>query len=205
MAMRKWLWIAPLVVVAGCSRRQSSDSAPTADAEPIARQETVIPSGTLLRVRLDQAIGTRWNLAGDPFTGTLAEAVMVDGRSVLPQGTPVAGQVLVSTKSGRLRGRARLVLALSSYQREGQQYDLDTSASARVSGAHGKRNLIAIGGGAGIGAAIGAVAGGGRGALIGVGAGAVAGTVGAAVTGKKQVTLPAETLIRFTLSAPVRM
>ena len=73
------------------------------------------------------------------------------------------------------------------------------------SGAHKKRNLVAIGGGSGVGAAIGAIASGGTGALIGAGAGAVAGTVGAAVTGKKEVTIPAESVVRFTLGAPVRV
>jgi hypothetical protein len=43
------------------------------------------------------------------------------------------------------------------------------------------------------------------GAAVGAGAGAVAGTVGAAVTGKKQVVIPAETVVRFTLGAPVRV
>jgi hypothetical protein len=56
-----------------------------------------------------------------------------------------------------------------------------------------------------VGAAIGAIASGGTGALIGAGAGAVAGTVGAAVTGRKEVTLPAETVMRFTLGAPMRI
>ena len=56
-----------------------------------------------------------------------------------------------------------------------------------------------------MGAAIGAVAGGGKGALIGAGAGAGAGTVTAAATGKRQVAIGAETLLRFTLRAPVEM
>jgi len=75
----------------------------------------------------------------------------------------------------------------------------------RVSAAHKKRNAVLIGGGSALGAAIGAIAGGGKGALIGAGAGAGAGTVGAGVTGKKEVGIPAETPLRFTLRAPVSL
>ena len=221
--MRKWLWIAPMLVLAGCSKShapnpqattsntsQAASATPTPDPPPAtgepARSEGIeIPSGTLLRVRVDQALSTRRNSRGDRFTATLTDSVIVNGQPVLPSGTRLAGHVLVSSPSRRLRGRARLVLALDSFERDGQRYPIATMAAARVSGSHKKRNLVAIGGGAGTGAAIGAIAGGGVGAAVGAGAGAVAGTVGAAVTGKKQVVIPAETVVRFTLGAPVRV
>jgi hypothetical protein len=41
------------------------------------------------------------------------------------------------------------------------------------------------------------------GALIGAGAGAAAGTVGSAITGKRNVSLPAEATVTFTLQQPV--
>ncbi len=56
-----------------------------------------------------------------------------------------------------------------------------------------------IGGGAGLGTALGAFAGGPAGALIGAGAGAAVGTTGAYLTGKKNITLPAETALTFRL------
>ena len=70
---------------------------------------------------------------------------------------------------------------------------------------HKKRNLALIGGGSGGGALIGALAGGGTGALIGAGAGAAAGAAGAYATGKKDIYLPAETLLTFRLDAPVKI
>ena len=234
--MRKWFWIAPIFLLAACSRSHSNQPAqpqaqaqaqtvPTASANPapatapaqpdpppaVAQPDpppsagVVIPRGTLLRVRVDEALSTRRNYRGDRFTATLMEPVTVEGENVLPSGTRLTGHVLVSRPSGRLKGRALLELELDSFERDGHRYAITTSAAARVSGRHRKRNIIAIGGGAGSGAAIGAIAGGGVGAAIGAGAGAAVGTVGAAITGKKQVTIPAESVIRFRLGESVRV
>jgi len=184
--------------VVGVPATSAPDPAPSSTG-------VVIPGGTLLRVRVDEALSTRRNSRGDRFSATLIDPVVVNGQTVLAARTRLAGHVLVSSASGRLKGRARLVLALDSFERDGHRYSIATTAAARVSSSHKKRNLAAIGGGAGTGAAIGAIAGGGVGAAIGAGAGAAAGTVGAAVTGKKQVTIPAESVVRFTLGAPVRV
>ena len=60
-----------------------------------------------------------------------------------------------------------------------------------------------IGGGGGLGAIIGGLAGGGKGALIGGLAGAGAGTAASAYTGNRDVIIPSESSVAFTLTAPV--
>jgi len=164
-----------------------------------------VPVGTVFDVRLDQAIDTRRNRPGDRFDATLRDAVVVDNRIMIPRGTRFSGHVVDSRASGRLKGHAELSISLDSFQMGGREYEIRTSHVARASGGHKKRNWWIIGGGSGVGSAIGAVAGGPAGALIGAGAGAGAGTAGAVITGKKQVRLPAETLLSFTLREPVAM
>src|SRR5262249_6855083 len=164
-----------------------------------------IPQGTLLRVRLSETLDTQRNRSGDRFTARLDAPVNVDGKTVIPKGANLSGRIDMSAPSGRLKGRAVMSLALDSFELNRRKSDITTARSARTSASHKKRNLLAIGGGAAAGAAIGALAGGGTGALIGAGAGAGAGTAGAAFTGKKNVRIPAETLISFQLRAPVQL
>jgi hypothetical protein len=177
----------------------------TEAAAPGQQAEITIPSGTPIRVRLNQALDTRRNRAGDRFTATLAQPVVEEGRVILPRGTRFAGHVTTASPSGRLEGRAVLGITLDSFEVNGRQYPLVTSRASRVSDRHKKRNLVLIGGGSGVGALIGGLAGGGKGVLIGAGAGAGAGTAGAALTGKKEVALPAETLLTFRLEEAVEL
>jgi hypothetical protein len=124
---------------------------------------------------------------------------------VLPAGTHFRGHITASRPSGRLTHQGYLGLRLDSFDLGGQTYRIATTATGRATRDHKKRNLAWIGGGSAAGALIGGLAGGGKGALIGAGAGAGAGTAGAAVTGKKNVYLSAETLLRFSLKSPVRV
>jgi hypothetical protein len=149
------------------------------------------------------AIDTRRNRAGDRFTASLDEPLVVGDRVVVPKGASFYGHVTQSRPSGRFKGRAVLALKLDSLEMNGQTHEIVSTSSTRASAGHKKHHWLWIGGGSGGGAAIGAIAGGGTGALIGAGAGAAAGTVGSAITGKRQVSLPAETAVTFTLQAPV--
>jgi hypothetical protein len=167
--------------------------------------ELELTAGTTLRVRLDETLSTARHQPGDAFTATLDEPVTVDGKVAVPKGTRFTGHVTSAKPSGRLKGRGYLAVTLDSFELYGTTYQIDTSSPSRSTGSHKKRNTALIGGGAGVGAIIGAIAGGGKGAAIGAGAGAAAGTAGAAATGEQHVTVPVETLVKFTLQTPVRM
>jgi len=164
-----------------------------------------VPAGTLLDVRLEETLDTKRNRPGDAFTATLTRPIVLDGRTVIPRGTPFTGHLTESKASGRFKGRALMSLSLDSFELNGRRHEIRTTHVGRESGGHKKRNWFLIGGGSGVGSAIGAIAGGPAGALIGAGAGAGAGTAGAAITGKKNVRLPVETQLAFSLRAPVTL
>jgi hypothetical protein len=181
------------------------DPEPVAPPEPTPVRAVVIPRGTAIHVRLDQTIDTRTSRPGERVAATLSTPIVVGGKTVVPAGTRFSGHVTVADNSGRLKGRAYIGVAMDSFHLNGRAYPIKTTSVERASASHKKRNGILIGGGAGVGGLLGAIAGGGKGALIGAGAGAAAGTAGAAATGKKHVSIPAESRLQFTIQSPVQM
>jgi hypothetical protein len=169
-------------------------------AEPV-----TIPAGTAIRVRLNESLGTQLNRPGDRFDAALELPLIVNGRQAAPRGADVYGIVRECLPSGHLKGRAVLMLSLREIVVDGRSIPLQTDSQTLTSGRHRRRNLALIGGGAGIGATIGALAGGGPGAAIGAGAGAAAGLTGAILAGRKQVRIPAETVLNFRLEHGVTL
>jgi hypothetical protein len=158
---------------------------------------------TAIHVTLNQALTSNHSKPGEHFEATVSEPIVVEGKTVVPAGAQATGMVVDAGQSGRLMGRGRLELALEAVDVNGVSYDIHTLDSNRIGRSHKKRNIELIGGGAGAGTLIGAIAGGGKGALIGGPVGAGAGVATAFITGKKDVRLPPETRLTFRLSQPV--
>ncbi|MHB8754424.1 MAG: hypothetical protein ACYC92_05635 [Candidatus Acidiferrales bacterium] len=141
--------------------------------------------------------------SGDSFEGTVSEPIIVGRKVVVPRDARAKGTVVEARSSGRLSKPALLSVALTSVQADGSWVDIDTHPVTLEGKSHKKRDIIAIGGGSAVGALIGGLAGGGKGAAIGAGAGAGAGTAGAAFTGKKEISILAESRLVFRLSRSV--
>ena len=176
-------------------------TAPTVAAvKSAAPQVMTVPSGTRVAVSLSETISASQNNAGDRFRGVLAEPIQTDSGTVLyPRGTEVAGTVAAAKGRGRFKGAGDLAIELTSIGRQ----SVSTTEYEKAQAGKGKRTAGMIGGGAGLGAIIGGLAGGGKGALLGGLLGGGAGTAASAYTGNKDVVIPAETVVSFTLTAPL--
>jgi hypothetical protein len=190
----------------GCGNKPAADRADSSGNQKapsffggFTAKPVVIPAGTVITVRLGEAVGSKTSTSGDSFSAEVAEPVEVAGRVVLPSGAPASGHVVEAVPEGRFKGGARLRLALDSITANGTKYEIETNALRRSLKGKGERTAAMIGGGAGGGALIGALAGGGKGALIGGLVGAGAGTAGAAYTGNRNIVLPAESALSFKL------
>ena len=78
-------------------------------AEPM-----VIPESTAIHVTLEQALASNQSRPGDHFEATVSEPVIVDGKTVIPQGASAEGLVVDARPSGRLNLTSRAKLLMSS-------------------------------------------------------------------------------------------
>jgi hypothetical protein len=163
----------------------------------------IIDQGTQLTVRLMDPIDSEKNQTGDTFHATLNAPITSDGEEAIPAGVEITGHLISVKSAGKFAGQSEVVMQLDSVTSGGKTYNLQTDQYKKTGSSRGKNTAEKVGGGAAIGAIIGAIAGGGKGAAIGGAAGAgVGGGVQAATRGQ-QIKLPSETILNFTLQAPV--
>ncbi len=161
-----------------------------------------IPAGTRISVRTGSELNSGKATVGQVWQGSLAQALVVNGKKIANAGSRVHGTVTVAKSSGRLHAPGELSVRLTSVETNSGTLSVRTFSISRKGGSHTKSNAVKIGGGTAAGAALGGIFGGGKGALIGAGAGAAAGTGVAAATGKKEAVIPAEAMLTFTTTAP---
>ncbi len=177
---------------------------PAAPPPPPQPRSVTLTTGTLLSARLSQTLSTDKVKEGDSFTATLDKPLVVDGLVIAERGARVDGTVVESQEAGRVRGVSslsiRLVRLLTS---DGQRLEIQTDAFRKEGETSRKEDAAKVGGGAGLGAVIGAIAGGGKGAAIGAAIGGAAGAGTVAATRGKAAVLPVETRIDFRINQPV--
>jgi hypothetical protein len=178
-----------------------------------------LPAGTAFKVKLERTLSTFSSKEGDPFSGRISEAVMLDGKTVIPVGTTVQGRVTKINEPRRIAGKPTIgVFPETLVLPNGERYmlnaamvdthphqgtDVNTEGQFKGEGYDGK-DLTEIGFGTGGGMLVGGLAGGGKGLLIG-------GAVGATLTvahwlGKKRsAVLPSGTELMMELSRPLEM
>ena len=165
-----------------------------------------IPAGTKLRVALLDGVSSDKSRAGDSFMASLTEPIVANGKTVLATGTKIRGHVVDANDSGRVKGRASLALKLTEIVREnGKSVNISTKQYTAVAQPTKKRDAAIIGGGAGLGAAIGAIAGGGKGAAIGAAVGGGAGTGTVLATKGKEIRFAPEHMVSFTVASPIEI
>jgi hypothetical protein len=168
---------------------------------PPAPVNVSIPSGTRLTIRVDQRISVKSTQPGSTFTGEIVDPVTSsDGTVLVPKGSTVDGVVDASHRRGHFKGRSLLELRLTALTLNGTRYPLQTRDLTESKKGKGKRSAGMIGGGAGLGMLVGGVATGGVGLLVGGLVGGGAGTAAAGLTGNRDLDIPAESIVHFTLT-----
>jgi len=203
------------------ANQMSASNPPAPDAEPqtppaladnapaqtplTAPKRMIIDQGTPVAVRLIDSLDSEKNRTGDTFHATLNAALTSDGEEAVPAGVELTGHLVDVKSAGQFAGQSVVVLQLDNISSGGKNYSIQTDQYRKEGKSRGKNTAEKVGGGAILGGIIGALAGGGKGAAIGTAAGAGVGGAAQAASKSQQIKLPSETVLNFTLQAPVEV
>ena len=191
---------APAPEPAPAPASQEQPPPPPSTQEYTSMQSVNLPAGTSLPVRLVEEINTKNAQANDVFHATLLSDVTADGFVVIPHDTVLVGRVISAQSAGRFTGYPELSLELTGFllntPNGPQRIGLITDPLSSKGKGRGKNTAEKAGGGAALGAIIGAIAGGGTGAAIGALAG---GGLGAGINVRRgqEIDLKPEQLLTF--------
>jgi hypothetical protein len=202
--MKKWMVLPGILLVAAMAAAQTVSP---------------VPAGTALMVKLETTLATFSNKPGDPFQARLTQAVVLEGKTIIPAGAMVEGRVTKVAEPRRISGKPTigilpetLILPTGEHffldatlvdTNAGRDTDVNQEGEFKGSG-HDRRDQIETGGGTAGGMLIGGLIGGPPGIVIG-------GIVGAGSTGAhwlskhRSATLMAGTELTLELNRPLAM
>lgn len=166
-------------------------------------QTVILPSGTLLPVRLSEEINTATAQPNQIFHADLVSDIHYNNYLLIPRGTIFVGRVISAQAAGRFAGYPELAIELTGFTLNGpngpQKISVITDPISSQGKGRGKNTAEKAGGGALLGTIIGAIAGGGKGAAIGALSG---GALGAGMNIKRgqEINLQPEQLLQFRTS-----
>ena len=185
----------------------------------LAAGQTSLPTGTAVKMKLENTLTTFSTRAGDPFSARVTEAVVVGGKTVIPVGATVQGRVTKTSEPRRIAGKPTIAirpehLVLPNGDRflfnamlvdTSLRHGTDVNNEGKFKGeGHDRKDLAEVGAGTGGGMLIGGLAGGGAGVLIGGAIGATA-TVAHWLGKHRSAMLPAGTELVMELNRPMVM
>ncbi len=175
---------------------------PPAPPKPVVKEVT-LPAGTVIPVRVTETLDSKTAQPNDVFHASLAGDLGTQGVIAIPRGAAVIGRIVDAREAAHFKGASLLSIELTQLSARGKNITLVTDTFSKEGAARGRNTAEKAGGGAALGAIIGAIAGGGKGAAIGGLAGGAAGTGVNAATRGQQTVIPSETLINFRLQSPI--
>lgn len=185
----------------------------------LAQTNLSLPAGTAVKMKLENTLATFTSKSGDPFSGRVTEAVVTEGKTVIPIGATIQGRVTKVNEPRRIAGKPTIgIVPETVVLPNGEKYALsatlvdtslrsgtDVNEEGQFKGAgHDGKDLTEVGLGTGGGMLIGGLAGGGKGVLIGGTIGATA-TVAHWLSKHRSAMLPAGTELVMEFSRPMTM
>ena len=166
-------------------------------------QPEYLPAGTRLAILTNEQIDSNNANTNQIYSGQVDQDVTDNaGEIIISRGS--SAELVIRTYSSD----SDMTLDVQAITVNGRRYRINT-APLRQTGRNGlgmnKRTAEMVGGGSLIGTIIGAIVGHGKGAAIGAAVGAAGGAGAEVLTKGKQVSIPAETVLTFSLNNSVTL
>lgn len=175
---------------------------PNEPSQVSSNRRGLVPVGQEMDVRLQTTLNSGTATVEQRFEATTAVDLMQGSTVLVPAGSTVRGIVSNVEKAGRVDRTGRLTLAFDEIVVNGREYPLRAMATQVFESGGIKDEVKTVGTAGAVGAIVGGIIGGVKGALIGAAVGS--GGVIAATEGK-DIDLPAGTIVRLRLDAPLQL
>lgn len=166
-----------------------------------------LQAGTKISLRMDDEINSKVSSVNDTFTATVIEPVIVRNAVVLPVGTVIEGRVVkvAPAAGGGKNGEMEVVFEKLRFK-DGEERRIEGVLVKKLyAESSPKAGILAIIGGAALGAVVGAVSNAENGVLIGAGAGAGAGTSVALLRKGKEVRIRSDEKFEIEITKNVTL
>lgn len=199
-------WIPAVFVAAIMLSGASASTSATATSDREARfRDVTLPAGTVIPLVLDSYVASDTSRIESPVRAHVRRAIVVNGVTVVPAGSPLVGHVTRAERGGRVKGRAELAFRFDqlTLSRTHERFAIRTSSVSRTAASTKSRDVKTIAIPAAGGAIVGAILDGKKGAAIGAAAGAGGGTAVALATRGPEVRLGRGAVASVRLLSPL--
>jgi len=164
---------------------------------------TTLPAGTAFTTTLQNRIATDKNHVGDKVSLRVAEPITRSGRTIVPTGSMIKGEVTHIDPAGSIAGGGEVTLRFNELVMGSTSYPMSCEPFRLWVTGDAQESVLEIGGGAIAGSIIGGILGGQKGAIQGAAIGGAVGTGVAVITPGEQVVLEEGLAMMVTLVSPM--
>src|SRR5579862_4922371 len=118
-----------LAFAAAAQNGQSTDAIAAKPGDHI-----TLPAGTVVSVRIADAVNSGHNHSGDLLTGIVDPSVLIENNVVIPRGTEAHVRLVEDKKGGHIKGKAEVRLELISLIMNGHQLGVESADYDKTKG-----------------------------------------------------------------------